>query len=72
MATTEDEAIDIMAEMQLSIMRPPKGLRAGQYAANRLNELRPDLYVRINGSEYDPYYNDKKIPAFLVWVAENA
>jgi hypothetical protein len=68
----KSQTIDILAELQLVISQHPKFLRAGQAAINRLYEFRPDLWEEVSGTQDDPYYDNKKIPAFMDWVAENA
>lgn len=42
--------------------------RSGQAYFNVLSDMRPDLAERFTGKEFDPYYDDTKIPAFLTSV----
>jgi hypothetical protein len=48
-----------------------RGLRGGQSFYNVLSYHRPDLAQKIAGTEFDPYYDDKNIPAFLEYVGSN-
>jgi hypothetical protein len=51
-------------------MRERHGLRKGQTFFNVLRELEPELADRLTGTADDPYYNDGKLPRFLLRVAE--
>lgn len=44
--------------------------RKGQGYFNYLNSVRPDLAVIIVGSDNDPFYDDSKIPAMLVYIED--
>lgn len=44
--------------------------RAGQCYFNTLWEHRPDLSEPIRGTALDPFYDDGKVPDFLVAVGE--
>jgi hypothetical protein len=46
-------------------------LREGQSLMNALFEVNPNLYKEITGSEFDCFYDDKKIPAFWNKLAEH-
>lgn len=50
---------------------PPSGIRRGQHAYNMLYDIRPDLARRINGTEFDPFYMDSKLPAFELWLYQH-
>lgn len=41
-------------------------LRQGQFYMNELHAVRPDLYVRITGSDHDPFYVDERFPKFVL------
>ena len=44
--------------------------RSGQWAFNLLQETRPDLSNKVCGDALnDPFYDDRKLPNFLAWVA---
>jgi hypothetical protein len=46
-------------------------LRLGQIAYNLLSDCRKDLSEKVVGTEFDPFYDDSKLPAFYTWLAEN-
>lgn len=48
------------------------GWRMGQAYYNVLHEMSPEIARRLLGGNYmpDPFYNDKLIPAFLAWLAD--
>jgi hypothetical protein len=50
--------------------RDRHGLRRGQTFFNVLSELEPELAGRVIGTADDPFYNDGKLPGFLLRVAE--
>jgi hypothetical protein len=51
-------------------MRERRGLRKGQTFFNVLRELEPQLADDLAGTADDPFYNDGKLPGFLLRVAE--
>jgi hypothetical protein len=51
-------------------MRERRGLRAGQAYFNVLLELEPEFAERLTGTADDPFYDDGKLPGFLLRVAE--
>jgi hypothetical protein len=51
-------------------MRERRGLRKGQTFFNVLLEIEPELAERLTGTADDPFYNDGKLPGFLLRVAE--
>jgi hypothetical protein len=42
--------------------------REGQVYMNVLFAMRGDLYNRITGTTYDPFYDDDKVPMFLTFL----
>lgn len=46
-------------------------LRAGQLFYNVLWDFRPGLATQIQGTELDPYYDDTRLSAFLLYVGEH-
>lgn len=47
-------------------------VRYGQHLMNELYQYNPDLYNEITfESEVDPFYNDKKVSAFLEFAEKN-
>lgn len=48
----------------------PTELRLGQWMFNELRNEFPDIAGQIIGTEYDPFYVDSKIPAFLKRVLD--
>lgn len=47
------------------------GQRRGQAVMNALFEVAPEVYRIINGTENDPFYNDKNLGFFWTSVYEN-
>ena len=47
-------------------------MRTGQALMNGLYQFRPDLYDRITGTQYDPFYDehDGKIPSTVLFLYE--
>lgn len=43
--------------------------REGQRAFNELYQDEPEIADAIRGTEYDPFYLDERLPAFLARVA---
>jgi hypothetical protein len=52
------------------VLRERRGLRKGQAFFNVLLELEPDVAHRLMGTAEDPFYDDGKLPQFLVRVVE--
>lgn len=44
--------------------------RVGQAFFNVLCEVEPLLAERVRATEFDPFYQDKRIPAFLEFVEQ--
>lgn len=42
--------------------------RAGQTAFNILVQVRPDIAEMLRGSDYDPFHQDYRLPAFYDFV----
>jgi hypothetical protein len=51
-------------------MRERRGMRKGQTFFNALLELQPELAHRLEDTADDPFYNDGKLPQFLLLVEE--
>lgn len=51
-------------------MHERHGLRKGQTFFNVLLELEPELAQRLTRTPDDPFYNDAKLPEFVLRVAE--
>jgi hypothetical protein len=51
-------------------LRQRPGMRKGQTFYNVLLELEPELAERLVGTADDPFYDDAKLPDFLVRVAQ--
>jgi hypothetical protein len=52
--------------------RVPRDQRPGQYAANLLCQVRPDLSEKVRGSlNNDPFYSDHKLQNFIQFVSDN-
>jgi hypothetical protein len=43
-------------------------LRYGQAIMNLLNQTRPEIYQKINGTELDCFYNDEKVETLLEYL----
>ena len=46
-------------------------LRVGQSYFNTLYDIKPNMANTIRGTNLDPFYQNRIIPAFLDWVEEN-
>ncbi len=66
-----DDDIDIMAELRHAMHYPPKHQRKGQAMFNRLHDLRPDLANQVRGTLDDPFYNERHMGSFMLWVQEH-
>jgi hypothetical protein len=64
--TTLDQYLEAVAVAT----RERHGLRRGQTFFNVLSEIEPELASRLTGAPDDPFYNDGKLPGFLLRVAE--
>lgn len=51
-------------------MRERRGMRKGQTFFNVLLEMEPELAHRLEDTADDPFYNDGKLPEFLLRVGE--
>ena len=51
--------------------RKNKQLRQGQSIMIALKDMNSKLYSDVTGTEYDPFYNDKKIPALMKFLNPN-
>ena len=51
-------------------MRERRGMRKGQTFFNVLLELQPQLAHCLEHTADDPFYNDRKLPEFLLRVGE--
>lgn len=62
---------EYLTEMAILYPRSQEHVRMGQAYMNYLCMVRQDLYDKVTGSQYDPFYIDAILPEFLSWVAEN-
>ena len=44
--------------------------RQGQAYFNTLVRVRPDLSERVRATNFDPFYNNLRLPNFLAWLEE--
>lgn len=44
--------------------------RLGQTLFNVLYDVRPGLAGLVRGTEFDPFYTDSNLPAFLTYIEE--
>ncbi len=49
----------------------PEDWRRGQVWFNALHRVRPDLSEKVRGTQFDPFYQDDRVPKFINWLAEN-
>ena len=63
MAAAEDKYGNYLSA--LISVAPDTTLRAGQVADNMLHDMHPDVAIKINNTDDDPFYNNGKLPAFL-------
>ncbi len=47
-----------------------KALRTGQAMYNTLSDMNEELANEVNGTEYDPFYNDARIGKFLQYITQ--
>lgn len=59
--------VEIVSELDLKIH--PQ-LRKGQSLMNALGKINLDVYSGITGSEYDCFYDDKKIDNFKKFLSK--
>lgn len=45
-------------------------LRRGQFMFNTLYRRYPAIANRINGTEFDPFYVDERIPKFIAYLTD--
>ena len=45
--------------------------RVGQGAFNLLVQIRPDIAEMVRGSDYDPFYDNSRLPLFYDFVMRN-
>lgn len=67
------ERLTTFAQYQHAIevaMHERRGLRKGQTFYDVLLEIEPQLAQRLTDTDDDPFYNDDKLPGFLLRVAE--
>jgi hypothetical protein len=72
-ATTSAPHLTTFAQYQRAVevvLRQRPGLRKGQAFFNVLLELEPDVAHGLTGTAEDPFYDDGKLPEFLVRVVE--
>jgi hypothetical protein len=72
-ATTAVPPLTTFAQYQRAVevaLRERRGLRKGQAFFNVLLELEPEVAHRLIGTAEDPFYDDGKLPEFLVRVVE--
>lgn len=62
-----DDLIDAADKEQ----RKNKQLRQGQSIMIALKDMSSKLYSDVTGTEYDPFYNDKKIPTLMKFLNPN-
>jgi hypothetical protein len=58
--------------LDLQILHATEGgnERRGQLYINALSATRRDLAQKVRGTSFDPYYDDRRIPAFLAWLVQ--
>lgn len=51
--------------------KPRGGQRVGQAVFNLLDKVRPDLALMVNNSDYDPFFDDSRLPLFYDFLFRN-
>jgi hypothetical protein len=64
-------AFDRYFEAARATLREHPEQRPGQAAYNTLAVLHPDLAEQVHGTERDPFYIDKRLPAFFLFCREH-
>ena len=62
---TDQEWVDLVNKF-IKYFR--KHLRIGQSYMVALNDIRPDLYNKISGTDNDPFYDDDKLLNFIKFL----
>lgn len=62
-----DRAIGLILDALSNVVyhECPKNLRVGQFLVNRVHDAYPDFIRLITATEFDPFYDDRRIPAFF-------
>ena len=71
--TTSPQELTTFVQYQHAVeveLRQRPGLRKGQAFFNVLLQLEPDVAHRLMGTAEDPFYDDGKLPEFLIRVVE--
>jgi hypothetical protein len=63
--------IEDLLDAAAKVQRKNKQLRHGQSIMIALKDMNSKLYSDVTGTKYDPFYNDKKIPALLKHLNPN-
>jgi len=56
-------------KMVMEYRNTHKGLREGQILFNVFHKINPDMANFICGREFDPFYDDDRIPAFCNFIS---
>ena len=62
---TYEEWEEICESVSVFKHTPHNPLRVGQELFNELYDKFPDIASEITGADFDPFYDDDNIPAFL-------
>jgi hypothetical protein len=54
-----------------SALKPEIYQRKGQRFMNCLRQYRPDLEAQLAGETIDPFYDDSRLGAAILWVKDN-
>lgn len=52
-------------------LEPPAGVRKGQRFSNELHRIKPELGAALNAADLDPFYDDSRLWAAVVYVRDN-
>lgn len=64
---TSTEWISLINKL-VELLHKHSELRYGQAIMNALNDVRPDLYKEITGTNNDPFYDDNKLVLFMRYL----
>ena len=64
---TPDQLEDLVIGSQNDIYQWPE-LREGQSLMNTLYGISPELYLEVTASNIDPFYNDKNLNGFMIYI----
>lgn len=58
----------LKTEFYDDVSAQPNYIRMGQALMSSLHKFYPELYNEITGTQFDPFYNDKRIIDFWYYI----